>query len=180
MRTETNEDASKSTTENKENASLQQQPWSTALGETLRPRFDDEEEQRLFDKIDNMILEDEWEELKQKIDNDILEAEEADLIKRVDLSIKGAEDALKPGGRVEYTAHVLQDGSLREEYASLAKDPLLRDEEPTKKRKIDTISDSFKGDKNFVLEVEDLMEEVSRKAKLPKYEPNTGRTFDYS
>ncbi len=174
LRTDTDEAFSKSSSENKENASMQQLPWSTGIGETRRPRFDDEEEQRLFDKIDNMILEDEWEELKQKIEDDILQAEEADLMKRVDLSIQIAEEAMKPGGRVHYTAQVLQDGSLKEEYTPLSEDPLLRDKEPPRKRKIDTISNSFEDGKSLVLEVEDLLKEVSRKAKLPKYEPNTG------
>ena len=76
--------AANSTAAESERATSEQRRSTPPLGETPRPRFYDEEERQLFDKIDRMILDDEWEELKNKIDRDILAAEEEDLLKRID------------------------------------------------------------------------------------------------
>jgi len=149
------------------NSAAAEERFTPPLGETPRPRLD-EEEQRLFDKIDRMILDDEWEELKNKIDGQILAAEEEDLLARIDQSIRAAEEASKPGGRVLYTAMVLQNGLLKEKYPTITIDPLLYDEEPVRKslETRDTFGERLK---TRVFDVEDVTAEVSRKARLPKY-----------
>lgn len=156
------------TESNNENVPPNQLP-TPPLGDHPRPRLN-EEEQRLFDKIDRMILDDEWAELKEKIDGQILAAEEEDLLSRIDQSIRAAEAASKPGGKVIYQAQVLEDGSLEEEYPPVTEDPLLVDEEsPPPKSLVETEEERSS---ERVFDVEDFSGEVFHKARLPKYARN--------